>query len=352
MKIFITGGSGFIGSNYILKYINHHKILNFDKLTYAGNNDNLNSLQNNSNYQFVHGDICDLRLTSNTILAFQPDIIINFAAESHVDRSIDSPKNFIDTNIIGTFNLLTVSLNYWIKYTKKNSNFKFLQVSTDEVFGSLEIDDELIFTENSVYNPTSPYAASKASADHLVKAWHLTYGLPILITNCSNNYGPFQFPEKLIPLIIANCLDEKPLPIYGKGLNIRDWIYVDDHCEAIYKVLTNSTIGESYNIGSNNEVKNIDIVKAICSVLDDIKPRRNGNTYDELITYVTDRAGHDLRYAIDSSKIRNSLGWQPTETVITGIKKTVNWYIDNESWWRKIQKKSYNQERLGLINKI
>jgi len=349
-RILITGGYGFIGSNFVLKQVqkSNNKYLNLDKLTYAGNIDNLSSLVAEKDYHHVIGDICDRQLIIETLDQFQPNTIIHFAAESHVDRSIDDPMDFIQTNIVGTATLLDVALDYWQKTKDKENkeNFRFLHVSTDEVFGSL--DNDGFFTETTPYDPSSPYSASKASSDHLVRAWYRTYGLPVLITNCSNNYGPYQFPEKLIPLIIANCIDEKPLPVYGSGLNIRDWLFVEDHCNAIYTVLQKGNIGETYNIGGNNEIKNIDIVKSICSILDELRPRSNGELYQNLITYVTDRPGHDLRYAIDASKIKNDLGWSPKETFETGIQKTINWYLDNENWWRQIQDGTYNQERLGL----
>ena len=344
MKILVTGGCGFIGSNFIINQLSHlnNTILNIDKLTYAGNPENLSNVESNSKYNFKHLDICDRDKIENSIIEFCPDFIVHFAAESHVDRSIDNPLDFINTNILGTANLLTIAN----KLFKKNKDFKFLHVSTDEVYGSL--DKNGLFTENTAYAPSSPYSASKAGSDHLVRAWGKTYGLPILITNCSNNYGPLQFPEKLIPLMVANCIDEKPLPVYGKGINVRDWLYVGDHCNAIYTVLMNGIIGETYNVGGNNEIKNIDIVLNICKILDELKPRANKSSYKQLITYVEDRPGHDFRYAIDSSKIQNELNWKPSESFETGIHKTIEWYLNNESWWRKIQKKHYNQERLGL----
>jgi len=347
MKILITGGSGFIGSNYVIQQIvsRKHNILNLDKITYAGNPENLKSIDSHPNYEFVQGDICDSKLVLKILSDFCPKFIVHFAAESHVDRSIDSPMNFVQTNIVGTATLLQATMTY-LKL-KKDNEFRFLHVSTDEVFGSLVTNDEF-FKETSPYDPSSPYSASKAGSDHLVRAWHRTYDFPALITNCSNNYGPYQFPEKLVPLMIANCIDEKPLPIYGDGLNVRDWLYVKDHCDAIDTVLQNGRIGETYNIGGNSEIRNIDIVKIICSVLDELRPRTNGNPYSELITYVKDRPGHDYRYAIDASKLKNELGWIPKETFETGIRKTVQWYLENENWWRQIQDGSYNQERLGL----
>ena len=342
-KIIVTGGCGFIGSNFIVKQISetNNSILNIDKLTYAGNQDNLESISSNKRYDFKHLDICDRVKIEKIISKYKPDSIIHFAAESHVDRSIDNPLEFINTNILGTVNLLIASK----KFYKNNNKFKFLHVSTDEVYGSV---DKGLFTENTPYAPSSPYSASKASSDHLVRSWGNTYGLPILITNCSNNYGPYQYPEKLIPLIIANCLDEKPLPVYGKGINVRDWLYVGDHCNAIYDVLQYGVVGETYNVGGNNEIKNIDIVLKICSILDELKPRVNKSSYSELIKFVKDRPGHDLRYAIDSSKIQSKLNWEPIESFETGIFKTIKWYLNNEGWWRKIQKKHYKQERLGL----
>ena len=351
MKILVTGGCGFIGSNFIIEQIRNtdNHILNLDKLTYAGNLENLKSVDGNPNYQFVEGDICDGELVSDTLSNFQPDAIVHFAAESHVGRSIDGPMEFVNTNIVGTATLLNVSLKYIEARSQRPSvgKFRFLHVSTDEVFGSL--GEEGSFTETTSYDPSSPYSASKAGSDHLVRAWTHTYGFPALITNCSNNYGPYQFPEKLIPLMIANCIDEKPLPVYGKGLNVRDWLFVKDHCDAIYDVLQNGVVGETYNIGGHNEIKNIDIVNFICTNLDKLKPRSNGKSYGELITYVTDRPGHDFRYAIDASKINNDLGWAPQETFKTGIRKTIHWYLENESWWRLLQKETYNQERLGTI---
>jgi len=347
MKILVTGGCGFIGSNFILYLLanKNNSVLNLDKLTYSGNPANLLTVKNHPNYKFIQADICDLFTLSNTLNEYRPDHIIHFAAESHVDRSIDEPMDFINTNIVGTTVLLQATKEYLKKYS--NKAFKFLHISTDEVYGSL-LDNNDFFTEKTPYAPNSPYSASKASSDHLVRAWHRTYGLPILITNCSNNYGPYQFPEKLIPLMIANCIDEKELPVYGQGLNIRDWLFVDDHCDAIYAIINNGFVGETYNIGGNNEVKNIDIVNKICSILDEIKPRKNGLSYKKLITYVEDRPGHDFRYAIDASKIKDDLGWTPKETFDSGIKKTINWYLDNEGWWRAIQDKNYSQERLGL----
>ncbi len=343
MKILVTGGCGFIGSNYVLRQVLHNgnEVLNIDKLTYAGNVENLDKLKDYPNYKFKNVDICDAQSISKLLVSFKPDAIVHFAAESHVDRSIEKPMDFINSNILGTATLLHQSLN-----CLKENNFKFVHVSTDEVFGSLGEDG--YFTEDTSYDPSSPYSASKASSDHLVRSWNRTYNFPSIITNCSNNYGPYQFPEKLIPLMIANCIDEKPLPIYGEGKNIRDWLFVEDHCSAIDKVLISGDIGETYNIGGNNEISNLDIVKNICIILDDLKPRKNKVSYSELISFVTDRPGHDFRYAIDSSKIKKQLDWNPKETFNSGILKTIKWYLENEDWWRRIQKKTYNQTRLGL----
>jgi dTDP-glucose 4,6-dehydratase len=344
MKILVTGGCGFIGSNFILQQIkSSNQVLNIDKLTYAGNLENLKSIKNDSNYNFVNGDICDINFVASSINSFCPDVIIHFAAESHVDRSIEKPLDFVDTNINGTAILLQCAMEFW---ETTNSDLRFIHISTDEVFGSL--GSKGFFNESTPYKPSSPYSASKASSDFLVRAWNKTFGFPAIITNCSNNYGPYQFPEKLIPLMIANCIDEKPLPVYGKGDNIRDWLFVTDHCEAINVVLKKGIIGQTYNIGGNNEIKNILIVQTICKTLDRLKPRSNNRSYSELITFVMDRPGHDFRYAIDSSKIKNELGWSAKETFETGIKKTIVWYLDNEKWWRNIQKGIYSQERLGL----
>ena len=351
MKMFVTGGAGFIGGNFVLKQIiqEGNEVLNFDKLTYAGNLDTLKSVIGNDKYQFIQGDICQRSTVKNALSQFQPDVIINFAAESHVDRSIDGPFEFIQTNIVGTAVLLDEANNYYKTLTgEMKAGFRFLHVSTDEVYGSLGDDD--YFTEDTAYDPSSPYSASKASSDHLVRAWSRTFGLPILITNCSNNYGPYQFPEKLIPLMILNCINEKSLPVYGKGDNVRDWLFVEDHCDAIYSVLSSGKLGETYNIGGNNEIQNIDIVKIICEKMDEYSPRKQGGNYEELITYVTDRPGHDFRYAIDASKISNELGWQPKENFETGIEKTIRWYLENREWWQAIQDNTYQQERLGVVN--
>ena len=343
-NVLVTGGCGFIGSNFVKNLLDNdtdYLPIILDSLTYAGNKNNLDKIDSDD-YEFIKGNICDKVLVKDLFEKYDFEGVFHFAAESHVDRSIDGPTVFINTNIIGTFNLLEISKIY---YSKQNSNFKFIHISTDEVYGDL--DDNGYFTENTPYNPSSPYSASKASSDHLARAWNRTYGLPVIITNCSNNYGASQFPEKLIPLMIINCLDWKPLPVYGDGQNVRDWLFVDDHCNAIKKVYENGRIGETYNIGGNNEIKNIDIVNIICSVLDNLKPSDNGKSYSELITFVEDRPGHDFRYAINAEKIQKELGWFPIESFYTGIKKTVEWYLENETWWRNIQDQKYNQERLG-----
>ena len=331
--ILISGGSGFIGSNFILYFFSKYKekIINLDKLTYAGNLENLTSIGNDSRYTFIQGDIGDNTLLEQLLAKYRPRAIINFAAESHVDRSIHGPGEFIQTNIVGTFNLLETTRAYWQTLPEdEKTAFRFLHVSTDEVYGSLKPDDAP-FTEQNRYEPNSPYSASKAASDHLVRAYHHTYGLPVLTTNCSNNYGPYQFPEKLIPLVIANALAGKPLPIYGDGMQVRDWLYVGDHCSAIRRVLEAGTVGEVYNIGGWNEMPNIEIVNTICTLLDELRPDPAGS-YTRLITYVKDRPGHDRRYAIDARKIERELGWRPAETFQTGIRKTVQWYLDNQDW--------------------
>ena len=349
---FVTGGCGFIGANfiqYLLKKTKPKSVINLDKLTYAGNQKNLADFEQDSRYIFVHGDICDAELVSKLFTEYQPNYIVNFAAESHVDRSIDGPAEFIQTNIVGTSVLLQEALKYYSTLKGGGSErFRFHHVSTDEVFGSLS--ESGFFTEETPYDPSSPYSASKASSDHLIRAWHRTFDLPVLISNCSNNYGPYQFPEKLIPLMILNCLEEKPLPVYGTGENIRDWLYVEDHCDAIYTILQKGTIGETYNVGGNNEIKNIQIVEEICDVLNDIHPAGSGKSYHELITFVKDRPGHDFRYAIDASKLKKEIGWEPKESFNTGIQKTIEWYLKNEEWWRIIQENTYKQERLGISN--
>lgn len=352
-RIIVTGGAGFIGANYI-----HHlfadpdfkgSVLNLDKLTYAGNRESLEPIEKAypDRYFFEETDICDAEKVARAFAEFKPDTVINFAAESHVDRSIDGPMEFIQTNLVGTAVMLDNALRYWRGLDESaKANFRFHHVSTDEVFGSL--GDEGLFIETTPYDPSSPYSASKAGSDHLVRAWHRTFGLPVLISNCSNNYGGYQFPEKLIPLMILNCLEHKPLPVYGEGLNVRDWLYVTDHCDAINIIIRDGKLGETYNIGGHNEIRNIDIVKGICSLLDEIRPSDKLSSYAELITYVADRPGHDFRYAIDASKIENELGWTPKETFETGIRKTVMWYLENPDWWQSIQQRKYRQERLGL----
>ena len=343
-NVLVTGGCGFIGSNFV-KYLilckNYFPVI-LDKLTYAGNITNLDKIDMKK-YVLIEGDISDLELVNNLFIKYKFKGVFNFAAESHVDRSIDGPKEFIQTNIFGTYNLLEASRNY---FKNINHDFKFIHVSTDEVYGDLGVGGGF-FNEISPYRPNSPYSASKAASDHLSKAWGHTYGLPVVITNCSNNYGPFQFPEKLIPLIISNCLEWRPLPIYGDGKNERDWLFVTDHCQSLEIIFRKGKIGETYNIGGNNVVKNIDIVKTICYVLDKIKPSEKGS-YRQLISHVEDRPGHDRRYAIDSQKIYEELNWKPKESFSTGIKNTIKWYINNESWWRDIQKSNYNQKRLGV----
>ena len=346
MTILVTGGAGFIGSNFILNFIENSEelIVNFDKLTYAGNVNNLSPLISNDNYKFIQGDIVNQPLLKGIIDEYAPRAIINFAAESHVDRSIDGPNSFIETNILGTFSLLEASKSYWETSSKSIKDvFRVLHVSTDEVYGSLE-PSAPPFSETTPYAPNSPYSASKASADHLVRAYHHTYGLPTLTTNCSNNYGPLQFPEKLIPLIIINALDGKPLPVYGDGQQIRDWLYVKDHCSALETVLEKGEVGEVYNIGGDNEWVNIDIVKKICSVLDIKKPRVDGTPYANQIEYVTDRLGHDRRYAVNSQKIRKFLGWQPSENFDTGIIKTIDWYLEQAKWIADIKSGAYQDQ--------
>jgi dTDP-glucose 4,6-dehydratase len=353
-KILVTGGAGFIGSALIRKIIHSsgHTVCNIDKLTYSGNLSSLEPVLNNSRYTFEKIDICDGREIKRIFQNFTPDIVIHLAAESHVDRSIDGPSEFIKTNIVGTFNLLEEAKAFWMSLdANKKSSFRFLHVSTDEVFGDLK-DKLEFFSEDTSYNPSSPYSASKASSDHLVRAWSRTFGLPILITNCSNNYGPYQFPEKLIPHMIINALKGKNLPIYGNGKQIRDWLYVDDHVNAILKVALEGKTGETYNIGGDNEIENIEVVTMLCKILDDLIPinKKSLNSYTDLISFVKDRPGHDLRYAIDSTKIKTKLGWQQLENFETGLRKTVNWYINNTKWYEQVQDGSYRLERLGAYS--
>ena len=342
-NVLVTGGCGFIGSNFVKYLISLDKYfpIILDKLTYAGSKENIKKI-NKEHFELIEGDICDERLLLDLFKEYKFDGVFHFAAESHVDRSIDGPRDFINTNILGTFNLLQASRAYTVV---DNADFKFIHVSTDEVFGDLGKTG--YFDEESSYKPNSPYSASKAASDHLVRSWGRTFNVPVVITNCSNNYGAYQFPEKLIPLMIINCIEWKQLPVYGNGDNIRDWLYVEDHCIALEKIFSKGNIGETYNIGGSNEVKNIDIVKTICDIMNELKPSKNGS-YRDLITFVVDRPGHDKRYAIDSTKLHNTLKWKPRESFPSGLKKTIKWYLNNEEWWRKIQKDNYNQQRLGL----
>ncbi|MDO6477533.1 dTDP-glucose 4,6-dehydratase [Alteromonas sp. 1_MG-2023] len=356
--ILVTGGAGFIGSAVVRHLINDtdHTVINLDKLTYAGNLESLTTVSDSDRYFFEKVDICDAEEVKRVFTTHQPDIVMHLAAESHVDRSIDGPGEFIQTNVVGTYTLLEQARAYWSKMEGvKKSSFKFHHISTDEVYGDLPHPDEVeegtelpLFTETTPYAPSSPYSASKASSDQLVRAWLRTYKLPTLVTNCSNNYGPYHFPEKLIPLVILNALAGKDLPVYGKGNQIRDWLYVEDHARALVVVALNGEIGETYNIGGHNEKQNIDVVKTICTILDDVKPK--STRYAEQITYVTDRPGHDMRYAIDASKIQKELGWTPQETFESGIRKTVEWYLNNEAWWKAVLDGSYQGERLGAGN--
>lgn len=349
MKILVTGGAGFIGSAVIRHLVKEteHQVLNVDKLTYAGNLESLISISDHPRYHFSQTDICDHAALTRLFASFEPDVVMHLAAESHVDRSIDGPAEFIKTNIVGTYTLLEAARKYWQKLPEiKKSRFKFHHISTDEVYGDLEGTTDL-FAETTPYLPSSPYSASKASSDHLVRAWHRTYGLPVVVTNCSNNYGPYHFPEKLIPLMILNALEGKSLPVYGNGQQVRDWLFVEDHARALYQVATQGIVGETYNIGGWNEKQNIDVVKTICQILDELKPQLNGERYESLIIFVNDRPGHDLRYAIDASKIERELGWKPQESFETGIRKTVKWYLDNLTWCHRVQDGSYQRERLG-----
>lgn len=354
MKIIITGGAGFIGSA-VVRYIieqTDDEVLVIDKLTYAGNLESLDKEFNNNRFHFKQIDICDKNSLSKAINEFQPNIIMHLAAESHVDRSIDNPSTFIETNVIGTFSLLEEALAYWKKLdSDRQKHFRFHHISTDEVYGDLHGSNNL-FTEKTAYSPSSPYSASKASSDHLVRAWHRTFNLPIVITNCSNNYGPYHFPEKLIPLMILNALEGKPLPVYGNGQQIRDWLYVEDHARALYLVATQAKNGETYNIGGHNEQKNIDVVNIICELLEELVPTKPYNIkhYKDLITNVTDRPGHDQRYAIDASKIYHDLGWKPQETFESGMRKTVEWYLHNRAWCDHIKDGSYARSRQGILN--
>ncbi|WP_295673705.1 dTDP-glucose 4,6-dehydratase [uncultured Haemophilus sp.] len=349
--ILVTGGAGFIGSAVVRHIIEstQDNVVNVDKLTYAGNLESLESVENNPRYAFEQVDICDSKALLRVFEHHQPDAVMHLAAESHVDRSIDGPAAFIETNIVGTYTLLEAARAYWNTLNdERKVAFRFHHISTDEVYGDLEGTDDL-FTETTPYAPSSPYSASKASSDHLVRAWLRTYGLPTIVTNCSNNYGPFHFPEKLIPLMILNALDGKPLPVYGNGQQIRDWLFVEDHARALYKVVTEGKVGETYNIGGHNEKANIDVVRTICSLLEELVPNKPEGVakYEDLITYVKDRPGHDVRYAIDAAKIGRELGWKPQETFESGIRKTVEWYLNNTKWWSRVLDGSYNRERLG-----
>ncbi|WP_341582320.1 dTDP-glucose 4,6-dehydratase [Marinobacter metalliresistant] len=347
----ITGGAGFIGSAVVRELLENtdHNVVNVDKLTYAGNLESLASVADSPRYHFIQADICDAEAMAGAFNLHKPDIVMHLAAESHVDRSIDGPAAFMETNIIGTYTLLEAARGYWkaLQETnpEKSKSFRFHHISTDEVYGDLENTDEL-FTETTSYAPSSPYSASKASSDHLVRAWQRTYGMPTLVTNCSNNYGPYHFPEKLIPLVILNALAGKPLPVYGDGSQIRDWLYVEDHARALILVAQQGGIGETYNIGGHNEKKNLEVVETICDILQELVPKHT--SYRDQITFVKDRPGHDLRYAIDASKIENDLGWTPQETFKTGLRKTIQWYLDNETWWKRVQDGSYQGERLGV----
>jgi len=375
LKILVTGGAGFIGSAVVRHLINDttHSVVNLDKLTYAGNLESLKAIENNERYAFEQVDICDAEELKRVFEQHQPDIIMHLAAESHVDRSIDGPGEFIQTNIVGTYTLLEQARSYWTNLPAgKKENFRFHHISTDEVYGDLPHPDEIdhsklkmnnsklpLFTEQTAYAPSSPYSASKAGSDHLVRAWQRTYGMPTLVTNCSNNYGPYHFPEKLVPLVILNAFEGKPLPVFGKGNQIRDWLYVEDHARALVLVATQGKIGETYNIGGHNEKQNIEVVKTICKILDELAPiaentniRPEGSAlgmqnYENLMTFVKDRPGHDMRYAIDASKIQKELGWTPQETFDSGIRKTVQWYLDNQEWCKHVQDGSYQRERLG-----
>ncbi|MCS0333353.1 dTDP-glucose 4,6-dehydratase [Vibrio diabolicus] len=351
MKILVTGGAGFIGSAVVRHIIRDTQdtVINLDKLTYAGNLESLVDVSESERYYFEQVDICDRAELDRVFSEHQPDMVMHLAAESHVDRSIDGPAAFIETNVMGTYHLLEAARQYWSGLEDaRKSTFRFHHISTDEVYGDLEGTDDL-FTETTSYAPSSPYSASKASSDHLVRAWQRTYGLPTLVTNCSNNYGPYHFPEKLIPLMILNALDGKPLPVYGDGMQIRDWLFVEDHARALYKVVTEGEIGETYNIGGHNEKANIEVVKTICALLEELRPDKPAGveSYESLITYVKDRPGHDVRYAIDATKIAQELGWTPEETFESGIRKTVEWYLNNPQWWQRVLDGSYSLERLG-----
>lgn len=350
LNILVTGGAGFIGSAVVRHLIQQteHRVCNLDKLTYAGNLESLAEVDQSPRYQFTHVDICDAVAVQQTLAQFQPQAIMHLAAESHVDRSIDGPKAFIDTNIVGTYTLLEATRSYWLQLAPDaQQQFRFHHVSTDEVYGSLGATG--LFTETTAYQPNSPYSASKAASDHLVRAWHHTFKLPVVTTNCSNNYGPYHFPEKLIPLIILNALAGKPLPVYGKGDNVRDWLFVEDHARALCLVLLKGQLGETYNIGGHNEKTNLEVVHTVCDILDELVPDSPHRPHRHLIQFVQDRPGHDLRYAIDASKIQRELGWQPAETFETGLRKTVQWYLTHQTWWQRIQDGRYQGQRLGVL---
>ncbi len=348
-RFIVTGGAGFIGSAVVRHLIENtpHHVLVIDKLTYAGNLDNLASVASNERYRFAQADICHARDMRDVVSGFRPDVVMHLAAESHVDRSIDGPGEFIQTNVVGTFTLLQAALSYWrtLKGAERDA-FRFHHVSTDEVFGSLGAEG--FFTEETAYSPNSPYSASKASSDHLVRAWHHTYGLPVVLSNCSNNYGPYHFPEKLIPLVTLNALEGKSVPVYGDGSNVRDWLYVEDHARALQLIAEAGRVGESYNVGGHNERTNLDVARQICALVDELAPDPQGSR-ERLISFVGDRPGHDLRYAIDASKIERDLGWRPNETFETGLRKTVTWYLENQTWWRRIRSRVYRGERLGVV---
>lgn len=348
-RILVTGGAGFIGSALVRRLVAEgHDVLNLDKLTYAGNLASLRGMEGGPNYRFERGDICDRDLVAGLLRSFEPNLVMHLAAESHVDRSIDGPAAFIETNIVGTFNLLDQASHYWRSLAApERDGFRFHHVSTDEVFGSLDLDGNERFTESTPYDPSSPYSASKAASDHLARAWHRTYGLPVVISNCSNNYGPFHFPEKLIPLTILNALEGKPLPVYGRGENVRDWLFVDDHASALERIATAGRPGDTYNVGGDAERSNLSVVEAICDLLDERRPLGGGSGRRELIRFVKDRPGHDLRYAIDCSKLRRELGWSPARDFESGLSATVDWYLANDWWWRPIREGAYAGERLG-----